>query len=153
MQSRALSRSEVTSVIPHRDHALFVDDVHVDGWEVRGGSCWSAAHPHLQGHFPGMPIVPGVYLIEAAAQLGGVAICQRGGDAAGLMGVLAGVRRCHFHRFVRPNERVEFSLRVAPMPGTRMYSVSGQGLAAGEKAVSVDIVVAMVAADSVQEAA
>lgn len=151
MQSSALNRAEVASVIPHRGHALFVDDVHVDGWEVRGGSRWSAAHPHLQGHFPGMPIVPGVYLIEAAAQLGGVAICQRSEHAATRMGVLAGVRRCHFHRFVRPDERVDYVLTVAPMPGTRMYSVSGLGLVAGEKSVTVDIVVAMIAADAVQE--
>mgnify|MGYP001606289747 CR=1 FL=1 len=68
-----LNKDDICLLLPHRDHALFLLDAVVEGPHVTGTACWADSHPHLTGHFPGLPIVPGVFLIEAAAQLGGTA--------------------------------------------------------------------------------
>lgn len=149
-----LDAAAIDRIVPHKGHALFIRDAEVEGWTVRGGACWSADHPHLRGHFPGQPIVPGVYLVEAAAQLAGVAIhcagqalAGRGAPAAARIGVLAGVRKSTFHRFVRPGDDVRYTLAVKAVPGTDLYTVAGTGHVRDAKVVTVELTIAAVPAN------
>ena len=154
MERRALSQAELERFIPHKGHAFFLCDAEVEGWSVRGTASWVATHPHLQGHFPGMPIVPGVYLVEAAAQLAGVAIhCAAGDSRPAEIGVLAGVRKSSFHRFVVPGQRVQFDLQVKAVPASAMYMASGTGHVDGAKVLTVDLTIASVAKDKMLEKA
>ncbi|SUX30494.1 3-hydroxyacyl-ACP dehydratase FabZ family protein [Chromobacterium vaccinii] len=143
MAARQFSGEELAALLPHAGDAFFLSDAEVDGWKASGGASWRADHPHLRGHFPGEPIVPGVYLLEAAAQLAGVAIrCGAEGWTPETLGVLAGVRKSYFHRFVRPDERVDYALEVKPTPGSAMYAVSGLGEVGGDKVLTVELTIA-----------
>lgn len=143
--------ADIQRLLPHRGAALFLDEAEVFGSSARGSACWRGEHPHLQGHFPGQPVVPGVYLLEAAAQLAGVAALA-GDEAAsqGRTGVLAAVRKSLFHRLVRPGERVHYTLDVRTVSQGAMVQASGSASVAEHKVLTVELTVALVAASALQ---
>ena len=114
---------------------------------MEGTACWPANHPHLVGHFPGFGIVPGVFLIEAAAQLGGIALkaTSRPADGGAWLGVLGAVRRALLHHPTYPDERIQYVLEVGPFSRGRMYRVAGTATGPGnEKVLTVDLAIAIV---------
>ncbi|MDN7429373.1 3-hydroxyacyl-ACP dehydratase FabZ family protein [Burkholderia sp. AU45388] len=142
-------RAAIEWLLQHRDHALFLHTATVQGWHVNAQACWDVAHPHLQGHFPGLPIVPGVFLIEAAAQAVGVVlgtVSRQGGDeASGQMPVFAGLKTCRLHHMVRPGEMVWFDVDVRPVMDGKYYEATAVARdAGGIKILNVELNVAMV---------
>jgi 3-hydroxymyristoyl/3-hydroxydecanoyl-(acyl carrier protein) dehydratase len=65
----------------------------------------------FNGHFPGNPLFPGVYMIEALAQLGGTTILEPG-DMARKVPYLAGIDKAKFRRPVVPGDRLDMEARV-----------------------------------------
>lgn len=113
-----LDRAGIEALIPHRDPFLFVDEiveldpgVRAHGrYRVRGDEAW------LGGHFPGNPIVPGVLMVEAAAQV--AAICALSHpDHAGKFGVFAGIDEVRFRRIVRPGDVLDLVIDVDRLRG------------------------------------
>ena len=106
-----MDAAEILRLLPHRYPFLMIDRITElePGVRAVGIKCVSVNEPHFQGHFPGMPIMPGVLIMEAFAQLAGVialsAHLDRAGDAVYLMG-LDGVR---FRRPVVPGDRVRIT--------------------------------------------
>ncbi|KDB06355.1 Beta-hydroxyacyl-(acyl-carrier-protein) dehydratase FabA/FabZ [Burkholderia sp. lig30] len=143
-------RAAIEWLLQHRDHALFLHTATVQGWHVNAQACWDAAHPHLQGHFPGLPIVPGVFLVEAAAQAVGVVLGtvskEEGGDEVPeQMPVLAGLKACRLHQSVRPGEMVWFDVDVRPVMEGKYYEATAIARdAGGIKILNVELNVAMV---------
>ncbi len=82
------------------DHILSIER----GRWVRGTVKFPEGHPIFQGHLPGEPLVPGVIVIEALAQLAGLALIEREGEE--VRGYLAEVGRTRFHRLIHPGEEV-----------------------------------------------
>lgn len=148
--SARLGRTEIEALLPHRGAALFVEEAEVDGRRVVGTARWPAEHPHLGGHFPGFPIVPGVFLIEAAAQLGGIALAASSDAPAPgeRLGMLAAVRRALLHRPIYPGEAVRYSLELSPVPRGAMCLVSGTASAEnGDKVLTVELGIAVAESD------
>jgi len=98
------------AVLPHRPPFLYLDRVLTcSASEASAERCFSAEEPFFAGHFPGLPVVPGVILIEALAQtLGYLVLRQRPGHGI----LLTGVDACRIRRPVVPGETVRFEVAL-----------------------------------------
>jgi len=94
--------------LPHRAPFVFVDEVTglEPGERAAGRKTFSADEPFFRGHFPGDPIVPGVILTEALAQLAGIAAGQAGRSFR-----LSAIKTMKFLAAVRPEEIVRLEAR------------------------------------------
>lgn len=110
-------------VIAHRDPFLFVDEVTelVAGERARGRWHLRGDEPFFEGHFPGLPTVPGVLMCEAIAQLGAVALLSDE-RYAGRLPLFGGVDRARFRRQARPGDTLELEVEM-----TRLSSRAGRG--------------------------
>jgi 3-hydroxyacyl-[acyl-carrier-protein] dehydratase len=126
----------ITRIIPHRYPFLLVDKVRD---VVKGESCVGIKNvtynePHFTGHFPGMPIMPGVMIIEAMAQTAGVLV----GITMDLVDKNAkvffmGVEAAKFRRKVVPGDVLELHVK-ALRGGGRVWRFEGRAMVAGELA-------------------
>jgi len=100
----------IKELLPHRDPFLMLDEVIecVPHESVTAVKHVAATEPHFSGHFPGNPIMPGVLIVEAMAQAGGVLSHISNGDIEPKpLYVLARVEDARFRRPVVPGERLE----------------------------------------------
>jgi beta-hydroxyacyl-ACP dehydratase FabZ len=104
---------QIMSVLPHRYPLLLIDRItDLQPMKLaRGYKNITANEPVFQGHFPGNPLLPGIYMVEALAQLGGTAILQPG-DGARKVPYLAGIDKVKFRRPVTPGDRLDMEARV-----------------------------------------
>ncbi|BDE04736.1 3-hydroxyacyl-[acyl-carrier-protein] dehydratase FabZ [Vulcanimicrobium alpinum] len=104
---------EIMKILPHRYPLLLIDRItELQPFAfARGYKNVTANEPMLQGHFPGNPLFPGVYMIEALAQLGGTTILEPG-DMARKVPYLAAVDKAKFKRPVVPGDRLDMEARV-----------------------------------------
>lgn len=104
MNAQALD--QLIDLLPQKPPFLFID--HVLEMEplrrVAGTTTFPPGHAIFENHLPGEPLLPGVILIEALAQLAGLALA--GKDGVPLRGYLAEVTRMRFHRPIRPGEAI-----------------------------------------------
>lgn len=135
----------IEAVLPHRGDILFVNKVVVlSSQHFTGQACWRSGLSALRGHFPGLPMVPGIFLIEAVAQVAGAGMRVGDDRAAHLgldhVGVLAGVRKCSFRRPVAVDEPVSIEVRsrqMAPLAA----SISGLVSDAAGEIASMDLLI------------
>jgi 3-hydroxyacyl-[acyl-carrier-protein] dehydratase len=109
---------ELLEVLPHRYPFLLVDRILEleKGKRAVGLKNVTANEPQFTGHFPGRPIMPGVLIIEACAQVGAVLMMQLP-ENRGKLGVLAGVDGCRFRRMVVPGDQLRMEMEVLRMKG------------------------------------
>lgn len=110
---------EIMKVLPHRYPFLLVDRIIelVPGEKAVGIKNVTINEPFFTGHFPGSPIMPGVLMIEAIAQVGACAIL---GDERyrGQLAYLAGVDRIRFKRLAVPGDTLQITTEFLTMKGT-----------------------------------
>src|SRR5580658_5603169 len=76
-----LNTKEIQGILPHRYPFLLVDriiHINLEESEIIGVKNVTVNEPFFQGHFPGIPIMPGVLILEAMAQTGGILVHQKG---------------------------------------------------------------------------
>ncbi len=139
-----LGPEDIQRFLPHRPPFLFLATAEwISDDEIRGTALWPADHPILAGHFPGKPIVPGVCLVESAAQLAGAYVGMRlegsGDRKRGMLGVLASIRNASFHHPVLPDSTLNLSCRLREM-SKLVFHVKAQGLLSEQLAVSCELV-------------
>ena len=100
-----LNDKEIENILPHRYPFLLVDRIlHIDleAGEIIGLKNVTVNEPFFQGHFPGAPIMPGVLLLEALAQTGGILVHQKGYTKK--IAVLLNVANAKFRKPVLPGD-------------------------------------------------
>lgn len=109
----------IKTLIPHRYPFLLVDKIialDIEAKTIVGQKNVSHNEPYFQGHFPGQPIMPGVLIIEALAQAGGVLTqLSLGRDAQSKLFYLVKVDNVRFSRQVVPGDVLELHVRVKRM--------------------------------------
>lgn len=108
-----LDRGQVTEVLPHRPPMLFIDTVCrlIPGREARASFYAAPDLPAFTGHFPGEPMLPGVYAVEAAAQAADIMMMTTE-RYMGKTPLLIGVERCSFRRKIAPGDRLDIHVSL-----------------------------------------
>ena len=134
----ALGPEEIQDIIPHRPPFLMVDRILEvkPGESAVGEKTFPAADPIFQGHFPGNPVVPGVLIIEALAQVGAVAILVLP-ENRGKIPYFAAIDGVRFRKPVRPGDSIRLEVGLSRMrrgvgKGTARASVGGETVSEGE---------------------
>jgi 3-hydroxyacyl-[acyl-carrier-protein] dehydratase len=139
-----LTYEDIIKILPHRYPFLFVDRI-IElelNKRVVGIKNVTANEPFFQGHFPDNPIMPGVLIIEAMAQVGGVlarlsvpGTMEKEGDSIFFVS-MDGVK---FRRPVIPGDQIRFEL-VPLRTGSRIWKMAGKASVEGELAAEAILV-------------
>lgn len=115
---RDLDIVEIKKILPHRYPFLLVDRVTeaVPGQSARGYKNLTANEQFFEGHFPFKPIMPGVLMVEALAQLACVAITLKE-EYRGNLGVFTGIDGFKFRNMVVPGDRLDLEVELLKMKG------------------------------------
>ncbi|MBU5676636.1 3-hydroxyacyl-ACP dehydratase FabZ [Alkaliphilus sp. MSJ-5] len=108
-----LNSVEIQNLIPHRYPFLLVDKIieMEPGKSAVGIKNVSINEPFFQGHFPGQPIMPGVLIVEAMAQVAAVT-CMGSEENKGKLGVFTGIDNCKFRRQVVPGDTIRIEIEM-----------------------------------------
>lgn len=109
-----IENSEIQSILPHRYPFLLVDRVVELVLDQRavGLKNVTANEPCFQGHFPGRPIFPGVLILEALAQLGGILALRSSKVEKTPIVYLTGIDKAKFRKPVVPGDQVRLEVHV-----------------------------------------
>ncbi len=134
----------ILGVLPHRYPFLLVDRVvEMDATRVTAVKNVTFNEPCFTGHFPDHPVFPGVLLVEAMAQAGGVLLLSGIEDRSGKLIYFTGIDNCRFRRPVIPGDTV--TLEVEVLSRKRGFAkLHGRALVDGELACEADLMSAMV---------
>lgn len=134
-----LSAREIQEIIPHRFPFLLVDRiVELDeGSRAVGLKAVTINEPFFAGHFPDYPVMPGVLIAEALAQVGAVAVL-RAREAHGRIAFLAGLDGFRFKRQVVPGDLLHLEVTLSKL-GSRAGRGHGIARVDGQIAVEGDI--------------
>ncbi|MFQ5719050.1 MAG: 3-hydroxyacyl-ACP dehydratase FabZ [Acidobacteriota bacterium] len=135
----------ILDVLPHRYPFLLVDRIVECERDHRavGIKCVSANEPFFAGHFPNHPVMPGVLIIEAMAQVGAVMLLSAVPDRHSKLVYFTGINNARFRRPVVPGDVLTMTLTVTNMR-SRTCKMRGEATVDGQRAAEADIMSAMV---------
>jgi len=109
-----MEQAEIQALLPHRYPFLLVDRIKElePDRRIVGIKNVTVNEPFFQGHFPGRPVMPGVLIIEAMAQVGGVLAFKSVGPAGKPVVYLTGIDGAKFRRPVVPGDQLRFEIEV-----------------------------------------
>jgi 3-hydroxyacyl-[acyl-carrier-protein] dehydratase len=117
----------IMEILPHRYPFLLVDRIIEleKGKSITGIKNVSMNEPFFQGHFPGEPVMPGVLILEAMAQVGSILACLSDQEMMGRLAFFAGVDKARFRRVVRPGDQLVLRLVMIKQKG-KVIKMAGQ---------------------------
>jgi 3-hydroxyacyl-[acyl-carrier-protein] dehydratase len=128
-----LTTAEITRLIPHRWPFVLVDRIVAEdrtrGY-IRGQKAVTASEWFFGGHFPELPVMPGVLQVEALAQTMAVYVAREPGFGDRI-GLFAGIDECRFKRIVTPGDRLTLEVTMEKLGrrfgrGQAVASVEGE---------------------------
>ncbi len=130
----------IQALLPHRFPFLLVDRVlSLDpGERAVARKCVSANEPWVQGHFPGQPVMPGVLLTEAFAQVAGIVALSANPEHAGRAVYLAGLDKVRFRRPVVPGDVVDITVEKL-QARRRVWRFSARAEVDGQRAAEAEL--------------
>lgn len=113
-----LGIKEIKEILPHRYPFLLVDRITEleEGVKVNGYKNVTANEQFFQGHFPEEPVMPGVLILEAIAQVGAVAILKKE-EFKGKIPLFAGADKVRFRQKVVPGDKLELTCEIIKLRG------------------------------------
>lgn len=114
-----LAIDEILKILPHRYPFLLVDKIIEveEGKKARGIKNVTINEPFFQGHFPGNPVMPGVMIVEAMAQVGAVAMLLKD-EFKGKIPFFAGIDKVRFKKVVRPGDKLVIDVQLLSLKGS-----------------------------------
>ena len=128
-EGRALDIRQILAILPHRYPFLLVDRIlEVTEGRIVGIKNVTINEPFFIGHVPGQPVMPGVLIVEAMAQVAACLLLNRP-HLRGRLAYFAGIDRCRFRRPVRPGDvlRIEIEVRALRARVGKVWGVARVG--------------------------
>ena len=118
MEERKLDIKEIQKIIPHRYPFLLIDKIEKleEGKSAVGYKNVTMNEYFFQGHFPTEPVMPGVLIIEALAQVGAVVILSKP-ENAGKIAYFGGINKAKFRRKVVPGDTLRLEVEITKVRG------------------------------------
>jgi 3-hydroxyacyl-[acyl-carrier-protein] dehydratase len=142
----AIDVEEIMRRIPHRPPFLMVDraESFVPGKSIVGIKCVTINEPFFVGHFPGAPVMPGVLIVEALAQTGGLLMSKSWDvDPEGKIILFMSVDNCRFRQPVRPGDLLRLEVEVLRTRAD-VVKFKGRGVVDGKLAAEAEFAAMLV---------
>ena len=130
---------EILKMLPHRYPFVMIDRVtEISDDKIVGIKNVSINEPHFQGHFPGNPVMPGVLIVEAMAQLGGLFSFKKKPELQGKLAYFLGIDKARFRRPVIPGDQLVIEVTLVKAK-TAICQMRGRAKVKEELAAEADI--------------
>jgi beta-hydroxyacyl-ACP dehydratase FabZ len=131
-----MNNEEIQKTLPHRYPFLLIDRITelTINEKVVGLKNVTVNEPFFQGHFPGKPVMPGVLILEAMAQTGGVLAYKSSADYGGKLIYFMAIDKVKFRKMVLPGDQLVLEL-VALRRGNKVWKMQGKAFV-GESLVA-----------------
>ncbi|WP_434798322.1 3-hydroxyacyl-ACP dehydratase FabZ [Terrisporobacter vanillatitrophus] len=113
-----LTVKEIKDILPHRYPFLMIDRVEevVEGKSAKGYKNVTINENFFNGHFPDYPVMPGVLILEALAQMGAICILSKD-EFKGKIGFLVGADKVRWKKQVTPGDKVNLEIEIVKLRG------------------------------------
>ncbi len=142
---------QILSTLPHRYPFLLVDRVTECAPEqhIKAYKCVSFNEPFFQGHFPGIPVMPGVLIMEALAQAGGIMVVAHWSpeERAKVLFLFTGMEDVRFRHPVYPGDRLDLECTLIRKK-LQLWKITGRALVEGKLAAEGILTAAIMPKDA-----
>ena len=140
-----LEIQEIMEFLPHRYPFLLVDRIleYEENQRIVGIKNVTINEPFFTGHFPGVPIMPGVLILESMAQVGGVLVFKTLPERDSKLVFFMGVEDARFRKPVVPGDQLRIEMLVTRLK-TRVGKLNGKAYVEGQLVAEADIMFSMV---------
>ena len=148
-----LDINQIQAILPHRYPFLLVDRVIeiVPKQRIVALKNVTINEPFFQGHFPGYPLMPGVLMVEAMAQAGGILLLTEIPDREGKLIVFTGIEKAKFRKPVTPGDQLRIEVDVLSFR-SRAGKIHGRATVDGKLACEAMLTCAVVARERERKA-
>jgi beta-hydroxyacyl-ACP dehydratase FabZ len=139
-----LDANAIRKILPHRPPFLLVDRIVelIPGKRVVGLKNVSINEPYFVGHFPDFPVMPGVLIVEAMAQTGGILALATGEDHSDKLVFFASIEKARFRRPVVPGDQLRMEVDVLSKKSS-FIRMEGKSYVEGEVAAEAIMICAI----------
>ena len=140
-----LTLEDIQKILPHRYPFALVDRIieYVPGQRAVGIKNVTFNEPHFQGHFPERPMMPGVLIVEAMAQVGGIVLRQLPEVEGGLF-VFAGIDKVRFRRPVVPGDQLVMTAELIALKRRRFGKMQARAIVDGQRVAEGELMFSLV---------
>ena len=143
MSEIVLTTEQIKEMLPHREPFLFIDAVtKLEANLIEGYRDIKAEEFYFAGHFPGFPVMPGVLIVEAIAQVGILLVCEVREKRQGRKTLFAGIEKVRFRRQVQPGDRLLLSADIVSGRSS-VYKIHGTAKVGDELACEAIVIGAL----------